>query len=279
MSEITEFPRVASETSSLPTIAAPALPVTSVEPHQTSPETEVDAELAQHRSTSAWLVVTRPSDGERQIHDKQAFLPAIGNCIVAGTLRADDAIEIHVQDASGTWSQTTRSVADFAKSNFELRVLFEPVWSHAIAGLKWGALIGIGLKLIDTFVALSSVNPGIALLFLVTVGVCLIPRIGMAGVIFVSLATARFSHANFFVMGGAAALTGATLGCLPGMAIGGVVGLARRSALPRAASTAHESGDVVAKAIVVPLCGAAALLSFYFFVAIPWMTEFLNRPQ
>ena len=154
----------------------------------------------------------------------------------------------------------------------------DPVWSHAMAGLKWGALVGVGLKLLDTFVALASVDPMMALLFAGAVVVCCVPRIGVIGIIVISLWMTKYSSANFFLMAGAAALVGAVLGSLPGMAIGGIVGLCRKGHLPRVEGAPELSpGDALARAVVLPALGGGVLLAMYFLVVNPWIYEVLER--
>src|SRR5208282_3108649 len=122
----------------------------------------------------------------------------------------------------------------FAKGHFKLRVLYEPVWAHAMAGVKWGVLIGIGLKFLDTLILLASVNGELAFMFLVAAGVCAIPRIGIPAMIVVYFVMSKFTKANLFMALLAVMLIGSILGCLPGMAIGGAIGLGRKKNLPLA---------------------------------------------
>jgi hypothetical protein len=255
--------------------AAPALPsATSQQP--VSRNEPVDAEIEALRKSEQWLLVIRTVGGQRRILDKQEFLAVLRTGILDGGIHGTSTVDVHSCLQQGTWQTTSSPLAQFAKGHFRLRVLFEPVWSHALAGLKWGALVGIGLKLLDTLVLLGSVDPALALLFLVTIGVCLIPRIGVAGVVAVSVATSKFTKANFFMMGLAAALVGAILGCLPGMAIGGLIGLWRNGALPRAKDAVPESPGLVLSAVVLPLLCGAALLAFYVLVFNPWLTSVMQ---
>jgi hypothetical protein len=110
----------------------------------------------------------------------------------------------------------------------QVRVLYEPVWSHAMSGLKWGALIGIGLKFLDTLIWLFFVDPGLAIMLIIVAGMCAIPRIGIAMSGIVSIAISGFVKVNLLGMFLGVMIIGSILGCLPGMAIGGIVGLARK---------------------------------------------------
>jgi len=229
------------------------------------------------KNNKDWLAVAQTSSGEQRIFDKKQFIPALRAGILDGLFTAGSAVDVHVKAQDGTWNKTTSSLAQFAKGHFHLRVLYEPVWSHAMAGLKWGALVGIGLKLLDTLILLGSVDPSMAVLFLVAIGVCFIPRIGMAGVAMVSFMMFKYSKANFFMIGLSAALIGATLGCIPGMAIGGAVGFSRKKELPQAPDAEPEPDGLMLKAVVFPFLGGVALWSFYLFIFNPWLLSILEK--
>jgi hypothetical protein len=115
----------------------------------------------------------------------------------------------------------------------------------------------------------------LAFFFLVAIGLCLF-RAGIVLVIVASIAMAQYTRVNFFIVGLSAALVGAILGCLPGMAFGGILGLVRRNRLPRAADFKAEPNDVVLKAVLYPSLGAAAVWAFYLLVFSPWLGRVLN---
>jgi hypothetical protein len=232
-------------------------------------------EQAQAGCNSFAIVATR--DG-RQLTLDQAGLPQrLRQELIGGTLSHDAPLELHTKRQDGTWAQSVSTLEAYARQHFTLRVLYQPVWAHALEGLKWGALIGIGLKLLDTAAGIFAVNAGMGLLFLLTLAVCFIPRIGMAGVLILSFLLMGNGMPNFFMVILGAAAAGAALACLPGMAIGGLIGLARRNQLPIVAGVAPEAAYVPLKAVALPLAGGVAILAFYFTVVSPWMVSLLAK--
>lgn len=263
-----------------PTLSLALPPVEAqVTPEAPSSSVPVDAELETLKQSSDWLLSVRPVDGAPRHLRRDEFESVLRDGLVQGTLDGDTGLEIHAKAEGGTWLQSSSTLAAFAHQHFALRVLFEPVWSHALAGLRWGALAGIVLKLLDTVVLLASANPSMAFLFLVAIVICMIPRIGFLGVLAISFYGAQAGLPNFFVMAFASGLTGALLGCLPGMAAGGLIGYCRRSSLPRAARAASEAPTLPWSAVVFPLLGGLALWGFYIFVFNPWLVTVLESGQ
>jgi hypothetical protein len=237
---------------------------------------EVD-EVEDFRKNNDWFALVHTSDGQLRLCDKKQVADTFRKDILDGVLNAASAVDVHAKTKDGQWSKTTSPLTQFAKGFFKLRVLYEPVWSHAMTGLTWGALTGIGLKFLDTLILLGSVDPGLAFLFVVVAAVCAIPRIGVLAMIGISIVMMRFAKANLFVTLLAVMATGSILGCLPGMAIGGAIGLGRKKNLPLAPDAKPEGGIMVLKALVLPLLGAAALWALYLFVFNPWMANVMSR--
>ena len=71
--------------------------------------------------------------------------------------------------------------------------------------------------------------------------------------------------------------TGAALARLPGMAIGGIVGLVRRRQLPVLIGVAPEAASVPLKPVALPLAGGVAILASYFTVVSSWMVSLLAK--
>ena len=103
------------------------------------------------------------------------------------------------------------------------------------------------------------VDPGHAALFLIALGVCLVPRIGMIAMVILSLPMARVSNVNFFLVAIVAALVGAGLRCLPGMAMGGLIGILRRNGLPISSDAVPEPARLPLGVALLPAIGGAAL--------------------
>lgn len=145
----------------------------------------LDAEVEEFKKTSDWFVVVQTSGGQRRLCNKKQFADTFRKDILDGVLNVRSTVDVHNKTKDGKWNKTSSPLEQFAKGHFKLRVLYEPVWSHAMAGLKWGALIGIGLKFLDTLILLGSADPTLAFLFLVVAGVCAIPRIGFVAMVVV----------------------------------------------------------------------------------------------
>jgi hypothetical protein len=242
-----------------------------VEPDQTTEDTELTA----LREATTWFLEIDDVTGKRCHYRSEDIPVALRTAITEGRHDKDAEVVVHSKTEE-KWSESKSTLAELAQNHFPLRVLYQPVWSHAMAGLKWGALVGIGLKLLDTFVLLGSVDPGLALLLLLAAGVCFIPRLGFGAVLVMSFVMMKFTQVNLFLVLGVASLTGALLGCLPGMAIGGIIGLIRRSSLPVAKDASPEAPGTAYQAVVLPMVGGGALLAFYLFVFNPWLLGLLE---
>jgi hypothetical protein len=274
---LTDFPpgnQAPPEITLAPSDATPLNHQGSATSHIVAPE-DVDSQAL--KKTRDWFAAVQTVSGERRIFDRAQFVTSLHDGVRGGVFNLNTPVTVHAKSQDGKWNETTSPLAQVAKGHFKLRALYEPVWSHAIAGLKWGALVGIGLKLLDTFITLGSVDPSLAMMFLVAVGVCFIRRIGMVAIIVISIVISKFSHANFFMMGMSAALTGSALGCLPGMAIGGAIGLSRKKKLPRATDAKPEPDGLLFKAVVFPGLAGATLWAFYLFVFNPWLASLLSK--
>ena len=141
-----------------------------------------DPILVARREAGEPLVEVETLDGAPAFYAPHELGTAFRARVLAGDHPRSAAVVGHVRSEAGVWEQVEGTVAELAQSRFDLRILYRPVWSHAMAGLKWGAIVGVGLKLLDTTVLLAAIHPSLALMFLVAVGVCFIPRIGWMGI-------------------------------------------------------------------------------------------------
>jgi hypothetical protein len=228
-----------------------------------------------HKKKVNWFAVVEKIDNERVIYDKDQINDKLYKDIIEGHYPANTPIEIHSKNKDGIWNKTNTSLTNLAKSNFKLGVLYRPVNAHAMAGLKYGALAGIILKLLDTFILLFSVDPTTAVLFLAAIGVCFIPRVGVWLMIGIGFLFAKLSRVNLFIVAIVAALVGSMLGCLPGMFIGGIIGVIRKSSIPRVRDTVDESSVSIVLTILLPALGGCGLILFYIFIFNPWLVSVL----
>ena len=247
-----------------------------------SADKQEDSQVEYLRKDKDWFIeVEENSDARfycdaRFYYSKEELPTKLRTSILEGKYQKDSKVVIHQKDKNGNWQQSESTLYEIAKSHFILRVLYQPVWSHAMAGLKWGAIVGVALKLIDTLILLGSVDPTLAFLFLAAIVVVFIPRIGIIGVIGIVFLSMKYTRANLFIMGLSAALIGSILGCLPGMVVGGIIGLSKKNSLPRAKDAPPEPDGIVIKAIILPLISGIALFSFYIFVFNPWLITVLE---
>jgi len=241
-------------------------------------EKREDSDVESMRKEKDWFIVIKDENDVKCFYNKEEIDSTLRANILSGKHRKNNKVEIHSKTNEGKWNKTDSTLLEFAKSHFKLRILYQPVWGHAISGLQWGAGVGIILKFLDTFIGLAIIDPTLAVLFLVAIGVCFIPRIGMIGVAIFIFFMIKFSNVNvnFFFMVIGAALAGASLGCLPGMAIGGIIGLSRKQSLARAMDASAEPQGILLKAVLLPLIGGIALFVFYFFVFNPWLVDLLQ---
>ncbi|MBK8500253.1 MAG: hypothetical protein IPL52_15880 [Flavobacteriales bacterium] len=236
-----------------------------------------DPEMESLKQEMDWFIAIRSNNSERALLDKGQFVASLREGILSGRYSKTSNLDVHTKANDGKWAVATVNLGEFAKGRFGLRVLYEPIWAHAVSGLKWGAIVGVGLKLLDTLILLGSADPRMAALFAASVGVCFIPRFGFAACIGLAIVTAKVSKANFFIMGLSAALIGAVLGCLPGMAIGGAIGLARKKGLILANDSGAEGSSIILKAVVFPLLAGVTLWILYVFVFNPWLVSVLEE--
>jgi hypothetical protein len=242
---------------------------------QSITEKEEDPTVQSFKNDKNWFMGISVGDSTHY-YDKKQFITELRTNILETKYEKNNKVVIYNKDKDGSWKKTKSTLGEFAKNHFKLRVLYEPVWSHAMAGLKLGAIAGLFIKCADTFLMLLADEPVAAFLFALAVGVFLIPRIGWVTVAAIAFAMARFSSINFFFIGLAAALVGAILGCLPGMAIGGIIGFSRKNSLSVAKDAVPEQDGLFLKAVLLPLISGCALFAIYLFVFNPWLMEVLD---
>lgn len=173
-------------------------------------------------------------------------------------------------------------LAEFAKEHFKLRILYEPVWSHALAGLKWGALAGICLKLADTFMLLDSVDRTLGGLFLAAIAFAVSLWVALRDMAAPIILTAVALFVTKFVdlSMGRGTRSGAhrgNFGLLAWQAVGGAIGLVRQKSLPRAKDALPEPGGLLLKMVIFPLVVGAAVWVLYLLFFNPWITSVLAK--
>ena len=237
---------------------------------------EVILSAEQYKKSKDWFVFVTDNSGEKSCYDLENFSNEISKGVIDGTLGSDNTIEGHFKNDEKKWEVENTTIKNFARDFSKLRNLYEPVWSFALTGLKWGVYVGVALKVIDTLVLLGSEDITLAFFFMAAIGAIFIPRIGIIAVIAISFFMTRFTGINFFMMAFSAGLTGAVLGSLPGMFLGGLYGLLRRNSLEQAHDAEQEGGGVLFKAIVLPFAGGVSLILSYIYIFNPWLMSILS---
>jgi hypothetical protein len=269
-----QAPEIAASTESSSTVpdAAPQVPV----PDLKAPENAgLNWWKENMRNPGAFLAVEAQGGSVVHFYSKKEIPDSLYSSILAGNHGASSNSVLYTKGEGEAWDEKAQPLQQLISQHFKLRRLYHPRWAYALAGLKWGALVGGAGKLLDTAIGLLSVEPGAALCFLAAVGICFVPRVGIIGMIALSFFMSQFYKANFFMMGMAAALAGALLGCLPGMAIGGIIASARKKSLPLAPDAKVEDDAGLMKTVLLPLTGGVLLIGFYVFVFHPWLVRYL----
>jgi ankyrin repeat protein len=227
--------------------------------------------LSWWRETHDRFITVPTSEGRVRYYAVEKIAGALRKAILSGLHTSTSILQLHTRVSENEWNVSNQALGEFAQGYFKLNVLYRPVWACAMAGLKWGIFAGVGLKLVDTTVALMLVEPMAAVLLMVAVAVSFTPRVGVIGVIVVSLVMMKFYSVNFFLMGLVAALTGAALGALPGMALGGVLGLKIRHKQVFMPDVQREGKDILRRAILFPAGGALLIFGVYGGLILPWI--------
>jgi len=232
------------------------------------------------KAQTDWFIEIEDVSSEKRCYLVDEVNTTLRERILNGEHKKNSPVVIQSMAKDGKWNETGSSLFAFAKNHFILRVLYQPVWGYAVAGLKWGVVVGIFLKLLDTLFFLGSVDLTLAFMFLLAIGVLFIPRIGIIPAIAVLIIMLVFTDANlnFFLIGLSSAITGAILGCLPGMAIGGIIGtyLSQKGTLLRAHDAAPEPRYMLIKTVLLPFFGGWGLFIIYIFIVNPWLISVLK---
>jgi hypothetical protein len=249
----------------------------NIEKENSIDELSLTTEVEKLKKFKSWFIEVYQNNDELKYYDKENFISQLHQSILNNSISINNKLCVYAKTDKGTWGKKDFTIETFAKQHFKLGILYKPIWEHAMTGLKWGALTGIMIKLLDTLIGLASVDPLLAFLFLVAIAVCFIPRIGTIGVIAISFLMMKYSSANFFLIGLVAAFTGAILGCLPGMAVGSIIGFVRKSHLPLASDAKPEPKHYILTKVLIPLIVGVGLILFYLFVFNPWLLEVIQQ--
>lgn len=165
------------------------------------------------------------------------------------------------------WIQAATTLGKFSKNNCTLGSLYQPIRSHALAGLQLGALIGVYLKCIDSAIALYPQNRLMAVGLILSCIVVSIPKIGLylfSGLMIISSVYPGLNSMAFVFLG--AGIAGSILAALPGMTIGGIVGWIRKKSLPLAPDAVSEPPSAIIKFVLLPFLGGFVVFIAYLYL-------------
>jgi hypothetical protein len=240
------------------------------------PEKTESREVRSLKRQKNWFVGVEDATGTIRYFDKKEITKTLRSDILEGKYQKDNATMLYSKKVDGKWEKTSSTLLEFSKKFFKLRVLYQPVWSYAMSGLKWGTIIGIGLRAVDSLIGLASADVVATIICLLVLGLFFIPRVGPFIDIAIIIALSRFIDIMWilgFYFG--VAIAGIMLASLPGMAIGGAIGLSRRNTITLARDAPPESKNIHITAFVLPLAIGIVLIAVYFFVIVPWMVSIL----
>lgn len=235
-----------------------------------------DMRIEELKQATNWFLCVQPDQGEAKYFDAPAVTMELRQTILSGEYPKGTPVIVYSKNDQGQWSETKQNLISFARGNFGLRVLYEPVWAHAMKGISWGLRVGAVVQLLFGVLALNQVNPMAAFLLAVFGGALFIPKAGGPVVGIAAFWICKDGQFWIISMALTAMATGAILGCLPGMAVGGIVGIIRAGSFPQAAEGGDPS-NVAVKAVLLPMLGAIALFAFHIIIVEPWALRMANR--
>jgi hypothetical protein len=150
-------------------------------------EQEIDSEeseiVKENKKNKDWFIILTNSSNGKFAFDRNNFIEELKKGLINGTYSSDNNFECHFKDEKGSWALENTNVIKISKDINELKMLYNPVWNHAVIGLTWGAIIGVGLKILDSAILLGYSDPTLSFLFLGAVGITFIRKIGVMGVV------------------------------------------------------------------------------------------------
>jgi hypothetical protein len=220
------------------------------------------------------LTITLTTDlGTRRYaeHTSEGTVSALRADILQGTISKEAKIKFETKTGNANPKVTEGTLIECSSRYAQLADLYMPVRRYARSGIGYGIIAGIGLNLVLLgFLVIRANQPlGLAI---IAVPICF-------GVVFVLLSKKKSAPALFLLappllscyislyafpqlLG--AAFSGAVLGCMPGMTIGAIIGVVRRSTIVRAHDAPNEKPLL---RIVIPLVISIAIWSGYLTLA------------
>lgn len=226
------------------------------------------------KKNNDWFIIVEDNSNVKHLFIKNNFKKEIKNGLISGQFNSESQIQKNFRDTDGFWTKENTKVKEFIREYKGLKVLYKPIWNHAMIGLEWGIYIGIILKLLDTALLFGYDNPIIGLLFLAAIGVVFVPKIGIMTMAIALIVLNSYTEIDIHLVMIISALFGAIFVGLPGMFLGGLIGWIRKRFSPQAHDASVEPSSVLIISVVLPIIGTIVIFFLFFAYILPWISEY-----
>jgi len=127
-----------------------------------------------------WYILIDSIDGTRIDYNRKEIKTRLRENILAGMHDKNSSAMIFTKkkpyflpkkdhwNLDSNWNRKATTLTEFAKKHFALGVLYQPIWSYAKTGLKWGVQLESSCLIFIIFSSL--IRPILFLLFLLQLG-------------------------------------------------------------------------------------------------------------
>ncbi|MDD5085193.1 MAG: hypothetical protein PHE61_04010 [Candidatus Omnitrophica bacterium] len=170
------------------------------------------------------------------------------------------------------------TIEKLSNSNFELQVLYKPLWAYAMKFCWYGVTVGAALKALDTTFLFAGIDSTLCLTWLIVVGSLLVGRwFPWAWIVALIISWKSGVRINLFLSVFVVGFIGAIFGGPVGMAIGTIVGHFKQKGLPKAQDAVSEGNRPYILGLLIPLVWFVGAMSFYLFWLNPKIFEWVSK--
>lgn len=159
-----------------------------------------------------WYILIDSIDGTRIDYNRKEIKTRLRENILAGMHDKNSSAMVFTKkkpyflpkkdhwNLECNWNRKATTLTEFAKKHFALGVLYQPIWSYAKTGLKWGGAIGIILFNIYSNIRHFQTKPLFAILFIMGLIVCFIPKYRAFSILFFLFMAARYPDTRIILL-------------------------------------------------------------------------------